>query len=82
MRTKYPDDYQKIWNDWPGRYRGEGRPTKAGKALAYEIWRLMDAEDKEDATKVVCSGRVKNAGTKYLPDMVRWLRDRKWEDYL
>ena len=81
MRTKYPDDFQVVWKAWPGRWRNEGRPTKAGKALALEIWKTMDTEDREDATNAICSGKVKSAGTQYLPDMIRWLRDRKWEDF-
>ena len=82
MRTKYSEDFQVFWRSWPGRWRDGNSPKKVGKAEAYEIWLTMDAEDRQDAISVVVSGKVKNAGTQYLPDALRWLRRRLWEDFL
>ena len=71
-----------FWRKWPGRWRDGNSPKKVGKAEAYEIWLTMDAEDRKDAAGAVVSGKVKNAGTQYLPDAIRWLRRRLWEDFL
>lgn len=53
---------------------------KVGKRDAYEIWKKMDTEDRRDANGVL--PKVRNAGTKYLPDAHRWLKRRLWEDFL
>lgn len=82
MRTKYTEDYEKIWRNWPGRWREGSKPKKVGKAEGFEVWKVMDTEDQRDASTVVVSGKVKNAGTQYLPDFHRWLRYRRWEDFL
>ena len=82
MRTKYSQDFEMFWRNWPGRWRDGNSPKKVGKAETYVLWLTMDAEDRQDATSVVVSGKVKNAGTQYLPDALRWLRRRLWEDFL
>lgn len=92
MRTKYTPRFEQLWKKhWPGRWRDGNSPKKVGKADAYAVWRgidrcnngaQMDEEDREDAYKVLESGKVKNAGTQYLPDFCRWLKRRLWEDYL
>lgn len=83
MRTNYSEDFTKVWKAWPGRYRGDGeKPTKAGKANAYHEWKELDEEDRSDILTVVCSDKVRRAGTQFLPDLERWLRARKWDDFL
>lgn len=82
MRTKYPEDFQEAWKAWPGRWREEGTIRKVGKAEAYDIWLSMDAEDREDAKSVIVSGKVKRAGTQFLKDFHRWLKLRRWEDFI
>ncbi len=80
-RTNYAEDYQEFWRNWPGRWRDGSSPKKVGKAEAYDIWKSLDTEDRQDALLAVKSGKVKRAGTQYLPDAVRWLRRRLWEDF-
>lgn len=81
VRTAYSEDFQSFWLKWPGRWRDGNTPKKVGKAEAYDIWKLMDTEDRQDAINAVVSGKVKKAGTQFLPDCCRWLRRRLWEDY-
>jgi len=82
MRTKYSQGFETFWRSWPGRWRDGNSPKKVGKAETYEFWLTMDAEDRQDAVSVVGSGKVKSAGTQYLPDALRWLRRRLWEDFI
>lgn len=81
MKTKYSEDYEKVWKAWPGRWREDGPARKVGKLEGYEEWRTMDAEDREDATHAICSGKVQRAGTQFLKDFHRWLKLRRWEDF-
>ncbi|KKM94257.1 hypothetical protein LCGC14_0600440 [marine sediment metagenome] len=80
MRTKYTEDFEMFWKNWPGRYNPDGPARKVGKRDAFEIWKTMDDEDRQDAISVL--ERVSYIGTKYLPDAHRWLKRRMWEDCL
>ena len=82
MRTNYTADFELFWKNWPGRWRDGNSPKKVGKAEAFEIWKTMDTEDCRDALLAVTSGKVKQSGTQYLPDAVRWLKRRLWEDFV
>ena len=80
--TNYTEDYERFWKGWPGRWKPEThRPTKVGKYEAWLEWKRLSVQDKAVAIKVVESGRVKDAGTQYLPDASRWLHRRRWEDF-
>ncbi len=90
MRTQYPEDYEKVWKKWPGRWREDGVIVKVGKVEGLEVWlgkercfngTKMDDEDREDAAQVILSGKVKRAGTRLLKDFHRWLKLRRWEDF-
>ena len=81
MRTKYSQEFEMFWAKWPGRWRDGNSPKKVGKAETYEFWLTIDAEDRKDATQAVVSCKVKKAGTQVLPDAVRWLKRRLWEDF-
>lgn len=79
----YTEDFLEFWKAWPGRWRKEeDRVIKVGKWEAFEEWRRLKADDKAIILKLVVSGRVKRAGTAILPDACRWLKKRRWHDFL
>lgn len=92
MRTNYSKDFDAFWRKWPGR-RDVVNDTysKVGKAEAHEVWcgkkpcdngMKMDDEDKIDAFTAVCTTKFKYSSKQYLLDCVRWLKRRRWDDFL
>ena len=62
-----------AWAAYPAR-----RGRKIGKALALKEWRKLTYEQKARAWRAVQNMR----GEELPPDMERWLRSGKWEDWV
>lgn len=75
------DDFEEFWKAYPRR-KGANPKAPARK--------LFDAAVKQGADpKAIVAGALRCAeqdrdkiGTEYIPQGVKWLRDRRWEDYL
>jgi len=81
-KKPYTDDFNLFWKLWPGRFRPEeNRYVKVGKREAWDEWEKLDEEDQAEILTVAKSGRIKSRGTQYLPDAVRWLKRKRWDDY-
>jgi len=91
-RTNYSEDFEMFWKKWPGR-RDAVNDTyaKVGKAETYDVWQgekpcdngmKMDDEDRQDAYSAVTSNKFNYSSKQYLLDCVRWLKRRRWEDFL
>lgn len=80
---KYSEDFERFWTAWPGRWRPEDRVyIKVGKYEASLEWKLLSKDDHRDIVRIVESGKVKRAGTIYLPDACRWLKRKRWHDFM
>lgn len=80
--VKFLPDFIEFWRLWPGRYNKDNQKIwKVGKAKAAKIWVRLSAENREKIVILAHSGKIKAAGTEFLPDMWRWLRDQGWEDF-
>ena len=92
MRTNYGKDFEAFWKKWPGRKDVVNDTyTKVGKAEAYGVWQgkkpcdngmKMDDEDRRDAYVAATSTKFKYSSKQYLLDCVRWLKRRRWEDFI
>ena len=72
-------DFELAWKCWPGRLDDDGVTVrKVGKAQAKIIWKRMSCKQHEWAIAAI---NAKKWPEKYLPDMFRWLRDKRYEDY-
>lgn len=79
---KYSEEFNKFWKLWPGRWQPESnRYVKVGKYEAWLEWRRLSKEDQKSVSIIVKSGRIKDAGTRYLPDACRWLKRRRFDDF-
>lgn len=82
MAGDFTDDFSEFWKLWPGRWNKEtGKTTKVGKYQAGLRWAKLSAETKSFILRLLKSGRIKAAGTQYLPDAFRWLDKHRWEDF-
>lgn len=80
---RYTEEFERFWRNWPGRWRPENNKTiKVGKWDAFEEWKRLKDKDKANILKMVVSGKVKRAGTMILPDAHRWLKKKRWHDFL
>ena len=78
----YPDKFNQFWKLWPGRWRQDSdKIYKVGRDLAFQRWKRLSQETRNFLLELMKSGRVKDAGTQFLPDCWRWLRDKKWADF-
>lgn len=81
-RIEYTDEFQLFWRLWPGRWRPESDTViKVGKYEAFKVWQKLSTEEWDEIIALLKSGKVKQAGTQYLPDAHRWLNNRRWEDF-
>ncbi len=81
-KNRYTDDFNQFWKAWPGRWKPEdNRYVKVGKYEAWLEWKTIDKEEQAEILAIVKSGRVKKAGTQYLPDACRWLKKRRYDDF-
>jgi len=79
--SKYPEDFEIFWKAWPGRWKPEtDRSVKIGKYDAFLEWKHLKDEEKKEIMSVL--PKVKPAGTQYLPDACRWLKRKRWHDFL
>lgn len=79
--SKYPEDFERFWTAWPGRWRPEqDRSIKVGKYDTSLEWKYLKDNEKTEIMSVLV--KVKRAGTQYLPDAARWLKRKRWHDFL
>ena len=74
-RIEYTEEFKLFWRLWPGRWKPDSEtPTKVGKREAFKEWQEISKEEQSEITALLKTGKVKRAGTQYLPDAHRWLR--------
>jgi hypothetical protein len=79
-RPKHSIEFEEFWKAYPRR-QGANPKTPAFKAFDAAVKSGADpAEIIAGATKTAIADRDK-IGTPFIPQAVKWLRDRRWEDY-
>ena len=73
----YTEAFEECWKIYPAR-----NGKKAGKKQAFDQWKKLTNGDHR-VVKTDLKNRLKDSSWKagdYVPDMVRYLRHRRWED--
>ena len=76
-RYKYTPEFEAFWTCWKGRWNRENDSyAKVGKYEAFQVWGKLtpDEQQKAIATAHRPSGQ-------YVPDAVRWLKGKRFDDY-
>lgn len=81
-RTKggYSEKFEEAWRGYPRRDGGNPKPP-AEKIFLAAVKAGADPQEIIDGAKRFAIAEVKNVGTPYIPQMVKWLRDKRWLDY-
>lgn len=78
-KERYSEDFENFWNEYPTRWIPESdKHVKIGKHLAWEQWRKLG----DDTCRHILSIISQMKSGKGVPDPWRWLRDKKFEDYI
>ncbi len=76
----YDEKFEEAWQGYPKRDGGNPKPPAAKLFLAA----VRAGEDPQaiiDGAKRFAIAETRNIGTPYIPQMVKWLRDKRWLDY-
>ncbi len=77
VRNSYTEEFEAFWKAYPHR----SQPN--GKAITFEAYRRLAAEDREDLMVATANfSRTDKAMTNFAPDPVRFIKNRFWLDYL
>jgi len=80
---EFSEEFKEFWKFWPGRWKAESDKTvKVGKYDAWLEWKRLSKETQDLILKIVKSGIVKKRGTQFLPDAHRWLKKKRWYDFM
>lgn len=73
-------EFEEFWKAYPRR---EGDNPKAPARKLFEAAVKQGADPKAiiAGVKAACARNQDKIGTPYIPQAVKWLRDRRWEDY-
>ncbi len=74
------EEFEEFWRSYPARYGGNARkPAKA--QFESEVKRGADPKKIIGAIRASVGFDPDKIGTKYIPHAVKWLRDRRYEDW-
>jgi hypothetical protein len=80
-RATTPDvEFEEFWKGYPKR-DGDNPKAPARKAFAAAVRGGADPKAIVAGLKVAAARNSDKVGTKYIPQAVKWLHDRRWEDY-
>lgn len=75
------EDFREFWRSYPKRKGGDSRHS-AEKLFLVAVNDGVDPKQIVAAIKAGIGFDQENIGTKFIPQAVKWLRDRRWEEYL
>lgn len=79
-RRTIDSDFQEFWKAYPKR-DGANPKAPARKAFLAALKAGTEASEITEGARR-CSARDRDKiGTPFIPQAVKWLRDRRWEDY-
>jgi hypothetical protein len=79
-RPKSSEDFERFWEAYPRRL-GADPKKPAGVVFATAVKQGADPVAIIEGARRCASADSDKIGTPYIPQAVKWLRDRRWEDY-
>jgi hypothetical protein len=73
-------DFDEFWKAYPKR-KGENPKAPARKLFDAAVKQGADPKAIIAGVKAACARNRDKIGTEFIPQAVKWLRDRRWEDY-
>jgi Helix-turn-helix domain len=79
-KKEYSKEFEEAWQAYPMRLGGTPKPPAAKLFLA-AVKAGTDPKMIIDAAGRFAIAEQRNVGTPFIPQMVKWMRDRRWLDY-
>lgn len=79
--TPADDDFEEFWKAYPKR-KGDNPKASAKKLFQSQVKSGADPKKIIEGVKLAASRNRDKIGTEFIPQAVKWLRDRRWEDHL
>lgn len=79
-KNSYDEKFEEAWQAYPKRDGGNPK-LPAAKRFLVAVKAGTEAQIIIDAIKRYAIAEAKNIGTPYIPQMVKWLGDQRWNDY-
>jgi hypothetical protein len=79
-RPSYSKEFEEAWQVYPRRDGGNPKPPAAKLFLA-AVKAGEEPQSIIDGARRFALTESRNVGTPYIPQMVKWLRDKRWLDY-
>lgn len=79
-KIEYSKEFEEAWQEYPRRDGGNPKAL-AAKLFFAAVKAGADPQAIIDGAKRFAIAESKNIGTPYIPQMVKWLRDKRWLDY-
>lgn len=77
--TENPE-FEEFWKSYPKR-TGDNPKSPARKLFEAAVKQGADPKAIIAGVKAACERNRNKIGTEFIPQAVKWLRDRRWEDY-
>lgn len=74
------EQFDDFWKSYPKR-RGENPKAPARKLFDAAVKGGADPQEIVAGVKAAAARHRDKIGTEFIPQAVKWLRDRRWEDY-
>lgn len=78
--TPVDETFEEFWKAYPSR-KGDNPKAPARKLFSAFVKQGVDAQAIIAGVKAACARNREKIGTEFIPQAVKWLRDRRWEDY-
>lgn len=79
-RTGQPDRFDEFWRSYPKR-EGANPKEPARKAFIAALKAGAEADEIIAGSRQCAERDADKIGTPYIPQAVKWLRDKRWQDY-
>lgn len=79
-RTDRDKRFEEFWKSYPKRL-GANPKAPARKLFVGFIKSGVDPDAIIEGARRCATADARKVGTEYIPQAVKWLRDRRWEDY-
>jgi hypothetical protein len=79
-RPKENLEFEEFWKSYPKR-RGDNPKAPARKIFEAFVKQGTDPKAITSGVRLASAKNRDKIGTEFIPQAVKWLRDRRWEDY-
>ena len=78
--SRLDEQFEEFWKAYPKR-KGDNPKAPAQKQFFAAVKQGADPDAIISGVKRACEKNRDKIGTEFIPQAVKWLRDRRWEDY-